>query len=95
MKQPMPLRDHFRPPLDNLRHWESLPGGWPMMIVASLQRKLPRRYFAELRVHSGASAEIDVAAFEEQGEEILAVGNGTRRLRHRPAGSGRLRGPSL
>ena len=73
----MPLRDHFRPPLDNLRHWESLPGGVAHDDCRQSPAKLPRRYFAELRVHSGASAEIDVAAFEEEGEEILAVGNGT------------------
>jgi hypothetical protein len=72
----MPLRDHFRPPLDDLRHWEGLHGGWPMMIVASLRRKLPRRYFAEPRVHSGASAEIDVATFEDEGEAGLAAGDG-------------------
>src|SRR4029077_8932952 len=69
----MPLRDHFRPPLNDLRHWEGLHGGWPMMIVASLRRKLPRRYFAEPRVHSGASAEIDVATFENEGEGGLAT----------------------
>ncbi len=72
----MPLRDHFRPPLDNMRHWEGLHGGWPMMIVASLRRKLPRRYFAEPQVHSGSSAEIDVVTFENEGEGVLAVGDG-------------------
>ena len=72
----MPLRDHFRPPLDDMRHWEGLHGGWPMMIVASLRRKLPRRYFAEPRVHSGSSAEIDVATFENEGEGVLAAGDG-------------------
>jgi hypothetical protein len=72
----MPLRDHFRPPLDNLRHWEALHSGWPMMIVAGLRRKLPRRYFAEPRVHSGASVEIDVATFEDEGEGVLAAGEG-------------------
>lgn len=71
----MPLRDHFRPPLDNLRHWESLHGGWPMMIVAGLRGKLPRRYFAELQVHSGASAEIDVATYERE-EDVETSGNG-------------------
>src|SRR5262249_34379671 len=40
------------------------------------RRKLPRRYFAEPRVHSGASAEIDVATFEREGEEVLAGGDG-------------------
>ncbi len=73
----MPLRDHFRPPLDNMRHWESLHSGWPMMIVAGLRRKLPRRYFAELSVHSGRSAEIDVATFENEDEGVLAAGNGS------------------
>ena len=73
----MPLRDHFRPPLDDMRHWESLHGGWPMMIVAGLRRKLPRRYFAELRVHSGRSAEIDVATFEDESEGVAAAGNGS------------------
>src|SRR4051794_25965678 len=75
----MPLRDHFRPPLDDMRHWEGLHGGWPMMIVASLRAKLPGRYFAEPRVHSGASAEIDVATFENEGEGVLAAkdDNGT------------------
>ena len=60
----MPLRDHFRPPLDDMRHWEGFHATWPVMIVALLRRKLPRPYFAEPRVHSGASAEIDVTTFE-------------------------------
>src|SRR5947209_6939437 len=54
----VPLRDHFRPPLDDLRHWEGFHATWPVMIVALLRRKLPRRYFAEPRVHSGSTAEI-------------------------------------
>src|SRR5262249_1655386 len=72
--QSMPLRDHFRPPLDDLRHWEGFHATWPVMIVALLRRKLPRRYFAEPRVHSGSSAEIDVATFEGEGEDALAAG---------------------
>src|SRR2546423_6927597 len=71
----MPLRDLSRPPLDELRHWEGLHGGWPMMLVAQLRKKLPRRYFAEPRVHSGSSAEIDVATFEHEGEGIVTRGN--------------------
>ncbi|MBL8798899.1 MAG: DUF4058 family protein [Planctomycetia bacterium] len=58
------LRDHFRPPLDDLRHWEGFHATWPVMIVAQLRGQLPPGYFAEPRVHSGASAEIDVATFE-------------------------------
>ncbi len=74
----MALRDHFRPPLDNNRHWEGLHAGWPMMIVAGLCQKLPPGYFAEPRVHSGSSAEIDVATFEHDtaGGSAVANGNG-------------------
>jgi len=64
----MPLRDHFRPPLDNLRHWGGFHGGWPMMIVAALRPRLPQGFFAEPRVHPGTSAEIDVATFENEDE---------------------------
>ncbi|MBW3543052.1 MAG: hypothetical protein KY476_22565 [Planctomycetes bacterium] len=28
----MPLRDHFRSPLDDVHSWDELHGGWPMMI---------------------------------------------------------------
>src|SRR6516165_5013126 len=72
----MPLRDHFRPPLDDLRHWEGFHATWPVMIVALLRRSLPRRYFAEPRVQSGSSAEIDVATFEDEGEGVLTAGDG-------------------
>src|SRR5438105_1719716 len=70
-KQLMPLRDHFRPPLDDLRHWEGFHATWPVMIVALLRRKLPRGYFAEPRVHSGASDAIDVTTFKKESEGSL------------------------
>ena len=63
----MPLRDHFRPPLDDIRHWESCLAGWSVMIVALLHRKMPRPYFAEPRVQWGRSEEIDVTMFEDEG----------------------------
>src|SRR5260221_13215472 len=74
--QLMPLRDHYRPPLDDTRHWEGFHATWPVMIVALLRQKLPRRYFAEPRVHSGSSAEIDVATFETEGDPVFSAGNG-------------------
>jgi hypothetical protein len=46
------------------------------MIVALLRPKLPSRYFAEPRVHSGSSAEIDVATFESEGEGVLSGRDG-------------------
>ncbi len=72
----MPLRDHFRPPLDDMRHWEGFHATWPVMIVALLRHKLPHRYFAEPRVHPASSAEIDVATFENAGEAVMAAGDG-------------------
>ena len=66
----MPLRDHFRPPLDNMRHWEGFLAGWSVMIVASLHRKLSRHYFAEPRIHSGSSAEVNVATSEDEGKDV-------------------------
>ncbi len=66
----MPLRDHFRSPLDDQSAWEELHGQWPAMIVLALARRLPRRYIAAPRVHSGSSIEIDVATYEK--DEALA-----------------------
>ena len=51
----MPLRDHFRPPLDEESSWEGFHGGWPMMIVADLVKRLPPRHVAAPRVHFGAA----------------------------------------
>src|SRR5580658_8079178 len=62
----MPLRDHFRPPLDNTASWEGFHGGWPMVIVQQLRKQLPAGYVAEPRVHSGSQVEIDVAAYEKE-----------------------------
>ena len=61
----MPLRDHFRPPTSKAASWEAVHGGWPMEIVRSLARKLPRRYVAHPRVHLGSFAEIDVSAYDK------------------------------
>jgi hypothetical protein len=61
----MPLRDHFRPPLDDETSWEGLHGQWPAMIVMALSRKLPARYVAAPRIHLGAVAEVDVSTYEK------------------------------
>lgn len=75
----MPLRDHFRPPLDTVASWEGFHGGWPMVIVQHLRKTLPPGYTAEPRVHSGSQVEIDVAAYEKDGPPSAggaSVGNG-------------------
>ncbi|MCI0699872.1 MAG: DUF4058 family protein [Planctomycetia bacterium] len=62
----MPLRDHFRPPVDTVVSWEGLHGQWPATIVQHLRRALPPGYTAAPRVHSGSQIEIDVAAYEKE-----------------------------
>lgn len=61
----MPLRDHFRPPLTSVASWEELHGGWPMVIVQQLRKRLPPGYVAGPHVHAGAQVGVDVAAFEK------------------------------
>ena len=61
----MPLRDHFRPPLDDVTSWEGFHGGWPMVIVQQLRKQLPAGYVAEPRARSDSYVEINVAASEK------------------------------
>ena len=61
----MPLRDHFRPPVDTIASWEGFHGQWPAVIVQQLRKQLPAGYVAEPRVHSGSQIEIDIATFEK------------------------------
>jgi hypothetical protein len=73
----MPLRDHFRSPLDDITAWEGFHGQWPAVIVQRLGKKLPARYVAAPRVHSGSQVEIDVATFDtEQEGSFSAEANG-------------------
>src|SRR5438552_138747 len=60
----MPLRDHFRPPLDNLHSWEGFYGGWPAVIVQRLHKPLPTGYVAAPRVHLETVAENDSGGYE-------------------------------
>ena len=36
----MPLRDHFRPPVEQRHSWDELHGGWPMIIVQTVSIEL-------------------------------------------------------
>ncbi len=51
----MPLRDHFRSPLDDVHSWDELHGMWPAMIVRGLNEVLPAEYFASPGVHLGTA----------------------------------------
>jgi hypothetical protein len=71
----MPLRDHFRPPLDQISSWEELHGQWPAVIVQQLRTTLPPGYVAGPKVHAGAQVEIDVATYERMDDPtVFAAG---------------------
>src|SRR5262245_48871544 len=72
----MPLLDHFRPPLQPGRHWESFHTLWAAEIAAALNRSvLPPGYFAEAQIQLGSAVEVDVTTLEEG--ERLTSGNGS------------------
>jgi hypothetical protein len=76
----MPLRDHFRSPVDEEYSWDGVHGCWPAMITQMLNRKLPRRFRAAPQVHLGRFAQIEVTAFEKEDDEdgafLAANGDG-------------------
>jgi Protein of unknown function (DUF4058) len=61
---PMPLRDHFRPPVSKKSSWEGFHAMWPTCIVQQLRHQLPPGFVAEPRVHLRTLMEIDVGALE-------------------------------
>jgi hypothetical protein len=62
---PMPLRDHFRPPVSKRVSWGEIHAMWPARIVLQLRTLLPKGYVAGPIVHSGSRLEVDVAAFQQ------------------------------
>ena len=77
----MPLRDHFRSPLDDVHSWDELHGMWPAMIVRELNEVLPAPYFAAPGIHLGTLYEIDVGTYEAGTVEPKAgdAANGNQR----------------
>jgi Protein of unknown function (DUF4058) len=61
----MPLRDHFRPPVEREHSWDELHGMWPALIVQQLFPILPDGYVAAPRVHLGTAFEIDVSTYQK------------------------------
>ena len=61
----MPLRDHFRPPVEDRHSWDELHGMWPGEIVRQLYPILPEGYVAAPRVHLGTAFEIDVSTYQQ------------------------------
>lgn len=77
----MPLRDHFRSPVDDVHSWDELHGMWPATIVQELIKVLPEPYFAAPGVHLGSLYEVDIGTYrrpveEENGFDISEGGVG-------------------
>jgi len=61
----MPLRDHFRSPVNDKHHWRSFHGQWPAEIVRTLFDLLPPVFQAGPRLYLGSSFEVDVSVAED------------------------------
>ena len=57
------LRDHFHPPLQGRRHWESFHSAWATVLATALNQQLPQDWFAEPTASFGI--EIDVATWDD------------------------------
>jgi hypothetical protein len=62
----MPLRDHFRPPVNTRHRWDAVHGQWPAEMVRELFHLLPPRYQAEPKIHLGSSFEADISTYEDE-----------------------------
>ena len=60
----MPLRDHFRSPVNDTHSWDEVYGQWPGEIVRQLFPILPEGYVAAPGVHLGTAFEIDVSTYQ-------------------------------
>jgi hypothetical protein len=62
----MPLRDHFRPPVDLRMSWEGFHSMWPANMATRLMQRLPEGYIAEAGNHMSTQFEVDVAGYEQE-----------------------------
>ncbi len=60
----MPLRDHFRSPVNDTHSRDEVHGGWPMEIARNLFTILPAGFRAAPKVYLGSSFEVDVSTYE-------------------------------
>lgn len=62
----MPLRDHFRSPVNDTHSWDECHGQWPGEIVRTLTTILPAGFRAAPGVHLGSPFEVDVASYDRE-----------------------------
>jgi hypothetical protein len=72
----MPLRDHFRSPVNDTHSWDEVHGQWPGEIVRDLTTILPAGFRAAPRVHLGSPFEVDVSTYDldSRDPDVPAVG---------------------
>ena len=77
LEDAMPLRDHFRSPLDDVHSWDELHGGWPAVIVQTVIKTLPEPYFAAPGVYLGSIFENNINAYRSaSNSDELAANEG-------------------
>ncbi len=74
----MPLRDHFRSPVNDTHSWDEVHGQWPAEIVRDLTTILPAGYRAAPKLHLGAvlpeQDEYEVRIYDtERGRQLVAA----------------------
>ena len=69
----MPLRDHFRSPVNDTHSWDELHGQWPGEIVRSLRKILPPGFRAGPNIHLGSPFEVDVSTYDLDSRNPEAV----------------------
>ncbi len=60
----MPLRDHFRSPVNDTHPWDEVHGQWPGELVRDLTKILPTGFRAAPKVHLGSPFEVDVSTYD-------------------------------
>lgn len=60
----MPLRDHFRSPVNDTHSWDEVHGQWPAEIVRTLRPILPAGFRAGPKIHLGSPFEVDVSTYD-------------------------------
>jgi hypothetical protein len=72
----VPLRDHFRSPVNDTHSWDEVLGQWPGEIVRQLTTILPTGFRAAPKVHLGSSFEVE--AEQDAVIEIVSPSNKDR-----------------
>jgi hypothetical protein len=60
----LPLRDHFRLPVNDTHSWDEVHGQWPGEIVRHLTTLLPAGFQAAPKIHLGSVFEVDVRTYD-------------------------------